>query len=161
VRQVDKGYALAAGTVGVLSWALALALPITGGGSPVLVALSNRYAAATTDAQRNVYATAAEALIAENKTVSFVGVLEPLGILLVSLLMVRASLPRWIGYLGVVTGVLGIVSEALRPVMGSAYAIYGTLMLVWFVAVGVALYRLSRARPGRADVGNQPAVATH
>jgi hypothetical protein len=61
--------------------------------------------------------------------------------------MVRASLPRWIGYLGVVAGTLGIVSEALRPVIGAAYAGYGTLLLVWFVAVGIALCRLDRAQP--------------
>ncbi|HEX5997469.1 MAG TPA: DUF4386 family protein [Jiangellales bacterium] len=155
VWRVDKGYALAVGVVGVFSWALALAMPITGGGSPVLVALSNRYSTATTDAQRTAYATAAEALIAENNTVSFVGVLEPLAILLISLLMVRASLPRWIGYLGVVTGSLGVVSEALRPVIGATYAIYGSLMLVWFVAVGAALYRVSQARPEQTDGSSQ------
>lgn len=144
VWHVEKSYALLAGVLGVCSWALALALPVSGGGSPVLVSLSDQFAAATTEAQRAAYAAAAESLIAENNTVNAAGVLEPVGILLISLLLLRAALPRWVGWLGLVTGAIGVVSESLRPVIGGLYAGYGTLLFVWFVAAGGMLLRLGQ-----------------
>jgi hypothetical protein len=150
VWHVEKSYALLVGVLGVCSWALGLALPVSGGGSPVLVSLSDQFTAATTSAQRAVYAGAAESLIAENNTVNAVGVLEPVGILLISLLLLRAALPRWVGWLGVVTGAVGVASESLRPVIGGLYAGCGTLLFVWFVAVGVMLLRLASETSSRA-----------
>jgi hypothetical protein len=42
-----------------------------------------------------------------------------------------------------VTGVVGIASEALRPVLGGAYAAYGLLLFAWLAWVAVALWRLA------------------
>jgi len=39
-------------------------------------------------------------------------------------------------YLGIVTGVVGIFSEALRPVIGFAYIVFFVLEVIWLVAVG-------------------------
>jgi hypothetical protein len=144
VKDVDRGYAMIAGVIGVCSWALTLAMPITGGGSPVLVTLSDRYAQAETDERRRALAVAAEALIAENDTPALVGVLTTVGILLVSLLMAHGAFSRWTAYLGVTTGAIGVVSETFRPVIGIAYAVYGVLLLVWLAAAGWALHRLGR-----------------
>jgi hypothetical protein len=91
LKDVDKSYAAIAGVIGVSSWALTLALPITGGGSPVLVYLSDRYVEAATVEQRAAFATAAEGLIAENNSPGLVGVLTTLGILLISLVMLSGS----------------------------------------------------------------------
>jgi len=52
--------------------------------------------------------------------------------------------PKSVAYLGVATGAIGIVSEALQPVLGIAYAIYGVLVMVWFLVIGWQLYRLAR-----------------
>jgi hypothetical protein len=70
-------------------------------------------------------------------------VLTTLGILLISLVMAKGGGPRWVAWLGIVTGAAGIVSEVLRPLLGAGYAVYGTLLLAWFVAVGVTLRRLA------------------
>jgi hypothetical protein len=147
VWRLDKSFAAIAGLVGVSAWALTLALPVSGGGSPVLIDLSDRYAAAATVEQRTALAAVAEGLIAENRTPNLVGVLGTVGILLVSLLMAKGVFPRWVAYLGIVTGTVGVVSELFRPVLGGGYAIYGTLLLCWFAAVGWALYRLAPDRP--------------
>lgn len=44
--------------------------------------------------------------------------------------------------LGLATGVLGVASEALRPMIGSGYLLYGMLLPVWFGWVGWTLLRL-------------------
>lgn len=129
--------------VGAASWTALLAVPVTSEGTLSLVYLSDQYSAATTDAARASFVAAAEALIAQNNTVSLAGVLTPLGILLMSLPMVRGTLPRWAGWLGIVTGGLGLVSEASRFSTPTLYAVYGPLLWVWFAVVGVSLLRLS------------------
>ncbi len=142
LKDLDKGYSAIAALIGISSWALTLALPTTGGGATVLVYLSDQYEAAASAEQRTAMVTIAEGLIAENNTPSLVGVLTTVGILLVSLVMMKGVFPRWIAYLGIATGVVGIVSETLRPLLGVGYSVYGVLLLVWFVTVGWKLYRL-------------------
>jgi hypothetical protein len=56
--------------------------------------------------------------------------------------MVRGVFPKGLSWLGVVTGVIGLVAEALRPWLGWAYAIYGLLLFAWLIGVAVALWRL-------------------
>ncbi|MET1042816.1 MAG: DUF4386 family protein [Microbacteriaceae bacterium] len=145
---VDKSLALLGAVVGGLSWALILAVPVTSRGSLTLVYLSDRYVAASAEF-RDVYATAAEAIIAENNTPAIVGVLSAVGILLISFVMVRGVFPRVVGWLGILTGALGIISEVLRHAAPSFYWAYGVLLWVWFIATGVALLRLGlRGHPG-------------
>jgi hypothetical protein len=130
--------------VGAASWTALLAVPVTSEGALSLVYLSDQYAAAADSSARSAFAAAAEALVAENNTVSLAGVLTPLGILLISLPMVRGILPHWSGWLGLVTGTLGLASEALRFVTPTLYAVYGPLLWAWFAVVGVSLLRLPR-----------------
>lgn len=144
---LDKSLALLATVVGGLSWALILAVPVTSRGSLVLVYLSDRYTAADDDAARLRYATAAEAVVAENNTPAVVGVLSALGILLISLVMLQGVLPRTLAWLGITTGGLGVVAEALRHAVPEFYWGYGVLLWVWFVAVGLALIRLAARTP--------------
>lgn len=143
---LNKSLALVATIVGGLSWALILAIPTTSRGALSLVYLSDRYIAAPPD-ERDIYATAAEAIITENNTPAIVGVLSALGILLISVVMLRGVLPRVVAWLGVATGALGVVSEALRHAVPSFYWSYGLLLWVWFVAVGIALIRLGLRTP--------------
>lgn len=142
LKHVNKSAAAVGSLVGVSSWALTLAWPATGGGSPSLVYLSDQYNAATTDEQRAAFAAAAEAFIAQNNFPSAPGILTPVGILLLSFLMLRGVFHKGVGYLGIATGTIGTVSEALRPVLGIGYLGYGLLLPIWFLAVGWKLCRL-------------------
>lgn len=141
---VSRSYAAIAGVIGIASWALTLVYPATGGGAPALVYLSDQYVATADAVQRAAFAAAAEGLIALNVTPVAAGILQPIGILIVSLVMLKGVFPRSLAYLGIATGVIGIVSEALRPVLGAGYIVYGLLLLAWFAAVGWGLYRLAR-----------------
>lgn len=151
---LNKSLALLAAVIGALPWALILAIPVTSRGSLILVYLSDRHAAAGDDASRLRYSTAAEAIIAENNTPAVAGVLSALGILLISVVMLKGVLPRAVAWLGIATGGLGIIAEALRHAVPEFYWGYGVLLWVWFVAVGIALLRLAGRMPGkRAGAG--------
>lgn len=142
LKHLNKSYAALGALAGIVSWALTLAIPTTGGGAPILVYLSDHYMAAATAAQHTAFATAAEVFIAENNITGAVGILTPVGILILSLVMLKGVFPKGVAYLGIVTGALGIVSEALRPILGVGYIVYGLLLPIWFLTVGWKLYRL-------------------
>lgn len=143
LESAHRSLALIGAVVGGVSYALFLAIPTSSRGALSLVYLSERYMAAA-PGDRATYATAAETIIAENNTPTVVGVLATVGILVISIPMLRSTLPRWIARLGILTGVLGILSELLRYVLPQFYWGYGILLWVWFVAVGIALVRLGR-----------------
>ncbi|XAS64855.1 DUF4386 family protein [Pseudarthrobacter sp. So.54] len=152
----NPSLALLGFAVGGASWTALLAVPVTSEGTLSLVYLSDQYAAAADPAAQSVFIAAAEALVAENNTVSLAGALTPLGLLLISLPLRRGALPHWTGWLGIVTGALGLASEALRFAVPALYAVYGPLLWVWFAVVGVSLLRLA----GRVQPGGQPAATT-
>ena len=102
------------------------------------------YTAASSEAQRSALATAAEGLMAASNAVNAAGVLTALGILVVSLVMRGGVFPKGVAYLGVATGAAGVVCEVLRDALGAGYFVYGTLLPVWFLAVGWTFYRLAR-----------------
>lgn len=91
LKDLNKSYAALGAVVGGAAWALTLAIPTTTRGAHALVYLSDGYAAASTDAQRAVFATAAEGLIAQNNTPTVPGILTTVGILLISLVMLKGS----------------------------------------------------------------------
>ena len=145
LTNVNKSIAAIGGLFGVASEVIALAL----GSSPQslhggLVVLSNSYLDAG-DAERAGLVGAAEALIAATNAVSWAGILTAAAILLLSLLM--RTVPFFgpvVGTIGVVAGVAGIVSEALRPMIGPGYLLYGMLLPIWFALVGWKLLHLDR-----------------
>jgi len=143
LRHLSKSYATLGAVIGGVAWALTLAIPTTSTGAPALVYLSDQYMSATTAVQRASFASAAETLIAQNNTVTAVGILTTIGLLIISLVMLKGVFHKGVAYLGIVAGAIGIASEALRVVLPSIYGIYGILMLIWFAAVGWKLYRLS------------------
>jgi hypothetical protein len=106
------------------------------------VYLSDQYVAATTDEQRAALAAAAEGFIAQNIIPNAPGILTPVGILILSFVMLRGVFHKGVAYLGIATGAIGTVSEALRPLLGLGYIGYGLLLPIWFLAVGWKLYRL-------------------
>jgi hypothetical protein len=144
LRPLHPSVAALGCAVGGIAWALTLAMPTTSTGAPALVYLSDQYTVAGDPVQRAAFVAAAEGLIALNRTPTAVGVLTTVGMLIVSLVMLRGVFPRWVAYVGIATGVLGIASEALRPVIEGGYAVYGLLLLVWMGAVGWRLFRLGQ-----------------
>ena len=59
--------------------------------------------------------------------------------------MLKGSFRKGFAILGIATGVVGMVFEAVRPMIGFAYSLYGLLLLAWFVVVGLELARLRRS----------------
>ena len=143
LRRHSPSVAAIAGMVAISSWAVPFAWPTTGDGSLTMVLLSDRYADAATAGERAALVAGAEVMTALNDVPAVIGVLQTLGVLLISLLMLRGTFSRRLAWLGVVTGAVGIVSEILRPVLGWAYAAYGLLLFVWLGWVAVALWRLA------------------
>jgi hypothetical protein len=142
---VDKSIAVLGGLLGVASEIIALSL----GSSPQslhggLVVLSESYVTAGTDAERAGIVSAADALIAATNAVSWAGILTAAAILVLAALMGKGGFGRVLAVLGVLTGTIGILSEAFRPMIGSAYLLYGLLLPAWFALVGHRLLRLSR-----------------
>ena len=147
---VNKGLAAIGGLFGIASETIALAL----GSSPQslhggLVVLSDSYASAGSDAARDSLVSAADALIAATNAVSWAGILTAAGILVLSLVMWRGMFGRALAVVGIVTGVIGLFSEAFRPMIGPAYLIYGLLLPIWFGWVGWKLIRLGTAPHAR------------
>jgi len=161
LKHLNKSYAAIGALIGIGSWALTLAWPTTGGGGHALVYLSDQYVAATTVAQRSAFAAAAEGFIAQNTIPTAMGILEPVGILILSLLMLKGVFRKGVAYFGIVTGALGIVGEALRPMLGVSYAVYGVLLILWFLVIGWNLYRLGSSSslsrmPKKSATGTVP-----
>ena len=142
----DRSLALVALIFGALPWALLLAVPVTSRGSLTLVYLSDRFVAAGSDEERRAYSIAAEAIIAENNTPAIAGVLSAFGIFLMGLAMLKgtAVFPRYLPWLGIATGGLGVASEILRHAAPGFYWGYGVLLWAWFIAAGISLIRLPR-----------------
>jgi hypothetical protein len=153
-NHLDKSYAALGALIGISSEIVALAYNSSPPSLHVgLVYLSDQYVLATTDAQRIALAIAAETLIAVSNTVNPAGILTALGILLISLPMLRDRLTRSIAYLGITTGVMGILAEAFRDVIPLAFSVYGLLLIVWFIAVGWQLSQLGSDRENNWYVG--------
>ena len=148
LRHYGQSLAALGGTIAVSSWAVSLAWPTTGDGSLAMVVLSDRYADAATAAERAPFVAGAELLGALNDVPAVIGVVQTLGVLLISLLMLRGTFGKALAWLGVATGAIGIASELFRPVLGAAYAGYGLLLFVWLAWVAVALWRLARGTAG-------------
>ena len=107
-----------------------------------LVYLSDQYVAAT-DAQRVVFATAAESLVAQNN--AFNPLYESLfgvSILILSLVMLKGVFHKSVAYLGIATCVAAFIGLALWPIVGVAYFWWWLLFFIWFIVVGWKLYRL-------------------
>jgi len=145
LKGLNQSLAALGAVVGGSAWALTLAIPTTTEGAPALVYLSDQFMAAADPARRVALATAAETLIAQNRTTVIVGPLEAVALLIVSIVMLKGVFPKAVAYLGVATGILGISAEALRMFFEGFYVFYGVLLPIWMGAVGWNLYRLGRS----------------
>jgi len=115
-----------------------------------LITLSGTYAAATSDAQRAVVVAAANypSAVLESSLLGIYAILVPaVGILMTSVVMLRGIFSKTTAYLGLVAGILGIISVAgpffVRS-LGAAVIMSSVITTVWVLFVGYRLYRLGR-----------------
>lgn len=115
-----------------------------------LIALSGNYAAATSDAQRAASvgaASYASAVLASRLEAVYSILVLAIGILLIGFVMLRGIFGKGAAYVGVVTGILGIVSVAGSPFVSAlsvAVIVTSVLTTVWVLLVGFRLLRLGR-----------------
>jgi len=130
---------------------IGLDLAITWTNWAALMTLSSEYAKAASEAQRAAVVTAATypIVVLESSLLFFYNTLIlSVGILMTGVVMLNGIFGKSIAYLGVATGILGVVS-VVGPVFINA--LRGTIILtsalttVWLLLVGFRLYRLGRA----------------
>lgn len=111
-----------------------------------LVYLSDQYA--TADAARQAsLESSAEALIAQNSAFNPIyEALMGLGILYLSLAMLKGVFSKFVAYLGIVTCVAAFIGLSLYPIVGLGYFFWWAFAIVWLLAVGWKLYKLGRTR---------------
>jgi hypothetical protein len=120
---------------------IVLDLAVTWSNYASLITLSGNYAAATNDAQRVAYIAAANyasAVLGSRLEAVYAIVVLSFGILMIGLVMLRGIFSKSTAYLGLITGVLGIVSITGLNVTIIMNAVLAT---VWVLLVG---YRLSK-----------------
>lgn len=111
-----------------------------------LVYLSDQYATAGAARQAGLEASA-EALIAQNSAFNPIyEALMGLGILFLSLAMLKGVFPRYVAYLGITTCVAAFIGLSLYPIVGLGYFFWWAFLIVWLLAVGWKLYKLGRTR---------------
>src|SRR6266496_1673213 len=137
LKGINKNAMLAATAFVGLFIVLDLALTWTNYAS--LIALSGNYAAATNDAQRAVFVTAAtypSSVVDSNLLFVYNSLTLAVGILMTGFVMLKGIFSKGTAYLGVVTGILGILSAMIILV--------SILTTVWVFFVGYRLYRLGQ-----------------
>jgi hypothetical protein len=148
-------------------WLLAVVLFIASNPSLELLALSDRFAAATSQAQRSAAVAAGEALLAGWDGTAFqVGyVLGQLAGIMIGLVMLRSALfGRAVPYTLIAGNVVGF--GLYLPTVGLTVSAFSGLVLwAWYLLVARRFFRLERgpdgmgrtsARPGRASAPSWP-----
>jgi hypothetical protein len=125
---------------------IVLDLAVTWTNYASLITLSGNYAAATSDTQRSAYVAAANyasAVLASRLETVYSIVILSSGILLISLVMLKGTFNKLTAAVGLLTGVLGLVSIAGWSVAIILNAVFATL---WLLLVGYRLYWLGKPR---------------
>jgi|SRR5215469_15254621 len=110
-----------------------------------LITLTGKYAAATSDAGRTTYVAAANyasAVLTSRLEAVYSILVLSLGILVTGLVMLRGIFSKMTAYLGLVTGISGIIAVASASSIAAIIA--SVLTTVWIVLVAFRLYGLSR-----------------
>ena len=140
LKEVEEGWALVALTMGLIGLVcLVPARPI-----PEMFALSDQYAAATTEAERATYLVAGEAMLTHFHGMAYHAhyILGSASLLISSFLMLRsATFSRATAYVGIVTNI--IVFGLYVPEVGvwiSMLSVVG--YLVWYILIARRLFQL-------------------
>jgi len=129
-----------------------LDLAITWTNYASLIILSDSYATVTDEIQRTAIVTAATApaLILESSLLFIYNSLTlAIGILLTGLVMLKGVFSKGMAYLGIATGVLGIVAvvgSMFVSALGTVIILASILTTIWVLFAGFRLYRLGLSR---------------
>jgi hypothetical protein len=140
LKEVDESWALIALILGLLGLVcLVPARPI-----PEMFALSDQYAAATTDAERAIYQAAGEAILALFYGMAYHVhyILGSASLLISSFLMLRSdTFGRATAYVGVVTNI--VVFGLYVPEVGAYISILSVVgYVIWYILIARRLYQL-------------------
>jgi hypothetical protein len=140
LKEVDEGWALVALTMGFLGLVcLVPSRPI-----PEMFALSDQYAAATTEAERAIYQATGQAMLAHFHGIAYHAhyVLGSVSLLISSFLMLRSdTFRKATAYVGIVTNI--VVFGLYVPEIGvwlSMLSVVG--YLIWYILIARRLIRL-------------------
>jgi hypothetical protein len=136
--------------IGLLGLFVVLDLAVTWPNYASLITLSGKYATAINETQRMTFVAAADYAygVLSSRLFAFYAILVPaLGILLIDLVMLKGLFSKFIAYLGIATGVLGIISlvgPIFIPTLGMTAILTSVLTTVWVLLVGLRFIRLSQ-----------------
>jgi hypothetical protein len=148
LKEVNRNMVLLATACVILF--IVLDLAITWTNYAALITLSDKYARAASAAQKAaVVATADYATLVVESSLLFVynTLVLSVGILLTGFIMLNGIFGNRIAHLGLVTGILGVVSVVgpfLAPAMTSTIILTSVLTTIWVLLLGYRLYRLGR-----------------
>ena len=136
---------------------LALAIYVSNSAAVPMLVLSDRYAAATTDAQRALYAAAGESILARGEDFtpgSFPGlILSGIAAITISFVMrgggIFGKANSWIGILGFTfLSLFTVLATFVPSLYFVAFYVFGMiggiLALTWFVLVALRFFKLGR-----------------
>lgn len=128
-----------------------LDLALTWTNYAMLITLSGDYAAATTDTQRAIFVAAAyypSTMLESNLIFVYNSLTFSVGILFTGLVMLKGIFNKSTAYLGLATGILGIVSVTssffASSVSSVTIILASVLTTVWVFLVGFRLYRFGQ-----------------
>jgi hypothetical protein len=155
VRHLDPVWAAVGAIVSITSQILFMAY------YPVLLGLAylgEKYPTVGASDQHDLV-VAAEGLIAQNSGFNPVyEALVAIGVMILSFVMLRGVFPRWVGYLGIVTGAAALLALAFHPVLGLSYLLWWAFLIVWLLAIAWYLTRLGM-RPAASAQSSTEQVA--
>ncbi len=139
LRGVQQSYALLGAVIGVV----AIITNLTGSWMFYsLLTLSKIYIAASAAEKTAIVAAsqAVNAMVNVSITVGFM--LIGVAIIISSLAMLRGVFSKWVGWLGVVTGILFVLAGLLLPLVSIVFILPIVPVIIWLIGVGAKLYRL-------------------
>jgi hypothetical protein len=148
LKEINRNATLAG--IGFVGLFVVLDLAVTWPNYSSLISLSTKYAIATNDTQRMAFVAAANYAygVLSSSLFAVYAILVPaLGISIIGLVMLKGIFSKVTAYLGVVTGILGIISVVgpfFLTALGMVAIITSVLTTVWVLFVGFKLLKLSK-----------------
>lgn len=107
-----------------------------------LLWISDRYHETDDPSYRQDLLGGAEALVAQNNVYGTSDGIFALSLVVMSAVMIRSGFPKWVGWLGLISGIAGIVGAFFKPALDIHYLWWWSGFTVWFPAIGWRFYRL-------------------
>jgi hypothetical protein len=148
LKEVNKNAILAG--IGFVGLFVVLDLAVTWPNYSSLISLSSKYAITNNETQRMAFVWAANyayGVLSSNLFAVYAILVPALGISIIGLVMLKGTFSKVASYLGIVTGILGIIS-VVGPFFFTALSmiaiITSVFTTVWVLFVGVQLLKISQ-----------------